>query len=232
MVENLENIIYEKLTDNVDDITVANDIYNDITNLETVVSENYKIKINKLSEEVNKVSEKLNKVSEELNKVSKELDKKNDELDETKRCLNLSFHHILIIRQALNRLFKCVYENNKNDVDKINDLDKLIYECQFIKKKRHLTNNKDIKMAISILYDKFICPYISKNMCEYYLKINDEMHPIPKPPEIIYESIHELLRLANKNQKFNILGNLKLKTLEDIEISIKAYENIFKMLNN
>lgn len=164
------NRVYE-LTDNYDN---AFEIYNMVDEIEKDhISEIKKIKLN-FNTHVNKLQQIVDNLNDEI--IIRETRMKNE---------RIFYKNLPIIRQYINLLFNKLWEKGKNIYDNI-DFNELANKTILLKE-----NGQGIKYALLVLFDK-IDKDIPKDICEFYIKINDTFHPKITPKSIIKESIDEL----------------------------------------
>ena len=130
------------------------------------------------------IGTQLNNLTDELNEKTKQYDK----MKEDNKKISLSFRKMLSVRQATNMLFFRLWEHNKNTLTDI-DFHKLAINTLLLKRKDKI-DSPGLKYALAILHDK--CIGIDKDICEFYIKVNDFCHPSTKPISIIIDNLNDI----------------------------------------
>jgi len=130
------------------------------------------------------IGTQLNNLSDELDEKTKQYDK----LKEDNKKISLSFKKMLSIRQATNMLFFRLWEHNKNILTNI-DFHRLALNTPSLKRKDKI-DSPGLKYALAIIHN--LCDGVDKDICEFYIKVNDFCHPSTKPISVIIDNLDEI----------------------------------------
>ena len=200
----IRNNIYDLLTDNIDDIKIAEEIYNKVDDLEKSIRDDYRHEIKKLKDQITHFENKLD-YEETQNKLLKNV-----------------IQHFSVFRCALNKIvhdYWTIYEHEINNLD----YNKLINNYNSRKK----TDNDGFKYAIARINNK--CDGLSIELCKLYLLLNDSFHPKIKPINVIEESINKMKDLVSNNSlpDYYLQIGLNKEILIDFENIIKIHSQLF-----
>ena len=206
----IQNKIYDEcLNINMD---FADKINTYIDELLDEQRDKYINEINKLNQGINKLNQGINKLNQDVNNLNQNMNNLTQELNKEKE--NSKYYAIIrkssyVIRQYLNYKFRALWdelpENIKNKYDP--SLGSKL-------KRKHVLENDGVKYALLILND--IHKGTTKNLCNYYLDLNDTFHPNFRPENIIVHNYIEDLKKIPINisidiQILNEIDNLCLK---------------------
>lgn len=201
------NRVYE-LTDNYDNALEIYDIVDEI-------EKNHINEIKKIKLDFNTHVNKLKQVVENLNdKITIRENRMRNE--------RIFYKNLPIIRQYINLLFNKLWDNCKDNYNNI-DFDRLANNATLLKRKNLINreNGQGVKYALLVLYDK-IKDNIPKDICEFYIKLNDTFHPRITPKSIIKESIDELVNIISDVEDNIIIKNsgLNKQILDELMVLV------------
>lgn len=165
----------------------------------------------------------------ELEKKQEELDGKIKEANNERRIIrNIpnTFKRIAIIRQSLNVLFSEMWKIYGNQlVSKNIDVNHLAEITNILKRKYIIDTEKGngCKFALAVIHNVDPTIIFPKNICEIYIKLNDQFHPKIVPIET---TIHEIQILRNE------MNNVNDQLLMSYGITIDILNTIESQLTN
>ena len=224
------NHICSLISDTELDANTQNDICNNVTDLHRCMNKKIKTIYSDHKKELDNDREEY---LTRLDNKQKELDKKIKELDdEDKIVQNIpnTFRRIAIIRQSLNTLFNemwnkyCIQLNTKN----IN-LEILAEKTDILKRKYIVNSEKGngCKFALSIIYNIDPTIIFPINICELYIKLNDQFHPKIIPIDTTIREIQILRNEFHDNEHFLSSYGITIDVLNIIEAQLNNNKNVF-----
>lgn len=187
-VDKLKDDIWDKLIDLSDDSCVCHAIFDKVHQIErSGINDQIKL-IHLHKRQLHQYETAVKQHLEENDKLGKDLESQRSKLDLERKIMP----NLIIVRQYLNKLFYDKWEEiSKDKTSIINNVD--FSELANITpqlKRKHLFDNNGIKIALCVLHNK--CTGLPKDLCEFYITLNDKFHPKIKPDKIVRESIHAL----------------------------------------
>lgn len=185
--ELLRSEIYDKMED-FDEI-VKTDIMDDLDSIE----DTYRVEIRNL----------ITCQQKELDQRKQVLDEYLVKLEEEKqrsKLFNDFIKSLPVIRQYLNSLINQLYnELSDKDKDTLDTYDYLSFKSYIYIQRPNVLNSNGTKYALSLIEGMIQNVQTSKELCIFYLKLNDKMHPKLKPKTLITENIDKMINVYEKD---------------------------------
>jgi hypothetical protein len=144
-------------------------------------------------------------------------------MDTDRKKSIILYKHIFIVRQIMNILFPRLYSKYCLKLQNIN-YDDLLETTNFMKRKNIINEDNGSKLALVILCDKIQIDGLSKELCKFYLDLNDKFHPKIIPLKKSIPKLEELQQVITTDTQFcgikittNIIQNL-IKQLEENKV--------------
>jgi hypothetical protein len=198
--ESLNEKIITDIYENVEDPNKSSEIIGDVNTL----TKSYMYDINALKGKIQRLNDEASENVKEAERVSERAEK-----------LSIHFKNLLKIRGYLNQQFRIYWNRYESKIK-----DELTQEMLCSQSKReHIYDDSGYKFAVYVLCIKTLIPELagfSKELCEFYIKLNDKIHPNFLPRIITMNAVRELKESINDPliKEYNIT----IEVLNDIEM--------------
>lgn len=164
-------------------------------------------------------------INKNLKNLKNIIQKKEEELIKRRKnreTINASLKYLILIRQSINPLFIKKWRLNKTTIENENYFE-LAKKTDILKRKNLIDRNDGIKYALCVMND--ICKDTPKDICEFYIKLNDKFHPKPYPKSIIIDAITKLRDMLDDD-------GCTISLCNDIGITKKMLSGLMIEINN
>lgn len=203
MINNIKSQIFDQLYGNIEDENIVTEIYDNVEEL-------HKQCIDEMRTLKNDIQNKLDEYDKKLNK-----------LDDERKNSYKAHKIVYLVRQTMNVLFPNMYNKYAEHLNNIN-YDELARSTQFMKRTEIVHKDNGCKFALAVYHGKISVENFSKDLCKYYITLNDKFHPKIKPINNTIENIKELKLLMQENTNI----------CECLETPINVVEELIEKLNN
>jgi len=218
------------------DKEVTSDVYDAVDSLVNDIANHFETKHNDqlreqaishyrevkhLQREISARTESINRLTEEMLQQSKDHLKALDQKDKERRAEREAYQKMAIIRQAINERFDALWSKHEPTILSLNpDFNDLAKLTPLLKRPHLIKRSNGTKYALCILHD--LCDHISKDLCNFYLSLNNSYHPIIKPDRVVFTAIADLKTIIKDGQIHPMFPGLKVQTLSELERVIRG----------
>jgi hypothetical protein len=97
-----------------------------------------------------------------------------------------------------------------------------------MKRKYIADKNHGIKFALAVYYNKLNDEKFSKDLCKFYISINDKFHPSIKPINCTIQTIKELEKIIGDNETVSIELGTSRSVINELIEKLIINEYIYK----
>jgi len=137
--------------------------------------------------------------------------------------LDKALKEMAIVRQAMNRLFNDLWLEHQPTIQSLNpDFDKLAQATTELKRPDRVWKSDGIKYALCVING--LCNHVPKDLCTFYIRLNDRCHPPINPKKVIIDSLDSLKGIINQGAlpDYYKESGLTTKILCDLERIIRS----------
>jgi hypothetical protein len=207
-IDHLHEEIDAKIYENVQDLTKAGEIVDDVNAL----GELYMDKIRFSQKQLNNAQMQLNNAQKQLNDTISELEKS----QEHARKRSIHMKNLFIVREYINKKFRNYWYEYE---EKLNN--QITYQMlQSHSTREKIYDDSGYKFAVYILCVNEKIPVLqsfSTELCEFYIQLNEKIHQHITPHSVVVGAIRDLRNATRDKDPIQSEYNITDDVLNEIE---------------